>query len=355
MVTIPPPKVENPKENNLGQVTSLPPSQLKNNPHDGHESHMSLEYSGIVKALRSCLSLGIIMPSATVWGFTALMILVCLLSLTTNGFVLGVYLLDRIHSLPNTRADMYMFSTASSNFCLQIWSTASWICAFTQDKDSLCLIANAFKIIASSSSLLLAASLCMFYCSRIVVCKNSFIRRIQIQITRYYRFVIFGAIFLCTLMGLPLIWDGDNSVTIPCNSSIVPCTYMCIYRSVLVFFGYTMPLIYMLLSAGLILRSLNNHMRKMNVTLKTGHEVRMEAHLKAGHTVTSLLLLFIVYFVLSLLSLTEIVPQDSPLQYIFYLSPMLYSFVNGLVIIRGNSKLRRTAAGIMQKLQVVKG
>ncbi|XP_063819393.1 taste receptor type 2 member 143-like [Pseudophryne corroboree] len=302
------------------------------------------------------------MPSATVWGSTALMILVCLLSLTTNGFVLGVYLLDRIHSVPNTRADMYMFSMASSNFCLQIWSAASWICAFTQDKDSLCLIANTFKIIASSTSLLLAASLCMFYCSRIVVCKNSFIRRIQIQITRYYRFLIFGAIFLCTSMGLPLIWEGDNSVTIPFNSSIVPCnktqpsyTYMSIYHSVLVFFGYTMPLICMLLSAGFILRSLKNHMRKMNVTLKTGHEVHMEAHLKAGHTVTSLLLLFIVYFVLSLLSLTVVVPQDSPLQYIFYLSPMLYSFVNGLVIIRGNSKLRRTAAGIIQKLQIVKG
>ncbi|KAM5140404.1 taste receptor type 2 member 119-like [Mantella aurantiaca] len=281
----------------------------------------------------------------------------CFFGLITNGFVLGVNLWDWIRSVRLTTSDFHMFSMALTNLLLQVWSAANWMCELSKPQGEVyfCNAVYALKLMFSSSSLLLTASLCLFYCSKIVMFKSRLLRRVQKHITNYYWLIILASVLLCVTMALPLAWMGDDEENSQRRASLVPCnatkiSYMSIYRSVLVTFGYTMPVFCVLLSAYLILRSLTKHMRKMHVTIRTGHGVRMEAHVQAGYTVLSLSLLFLAYFALSLLLITKLAAQGSMIYYICYASPMVYSLIHSLVMIKGNGKLRRTVAGFMRHL-----
>ncbi|XP_071985540.1 taste receptor type 2 member 119-like [Engystomops pustulosus] len=296
------------------------------------------------------------MSSSIVWIFSGIQVSAFLVGLATNGFILGVNVMDLMLSVPLTKSDFYMCYLAATNLSLQIWTLAKWICSLAQEDGFFCRLMNALKVTSSSCSLLLTAALCMFYCSRIVVFKHCLFRWVQKHVTHNYRYPIFGSILLCVVMGLPLAWtrsDYDNTqcnkLSAPCNRSINAYSYQNIYRSIIILIGYSIPLFYVVLAAGLILRSLIHHMRRMQVSMRMGHEIRLTAHLQAGCSVLSLLVLFIVYFVLSVLLLTELPPKDSPLLYVCYCAPMLYSAAHSLVMIKGNVKLRSVAGDLLQK------
>ncbi|KAM4034346.1 taste receptor type 2 member 40-like [Anomaloglossus baeobatrachus] len=300
------------------------------------------------------------MSSTIIRVFSAVHILAFLCGLITNGFVLGVNIWNQKQSVPLTKSDFYMCYLAITNLSLHIWTTAKWICNNGQENDFICSLRNALKMTSSSCSLLLTASLCMFYCSRIVVFRCCFFRWVQKHVIHKYQYLIIVSVLFCVAMGLPLAWTTDvykNTSCIissaPCNQTLNEPSYTLIYRSVIMLFGYAIPLFYVILSAGLILWSLVHHIRRMHMNMRKGHEIRMEAHIQAGCTVLSLLLLFSVYFVISVLLLTDVVPQDSPFLHASYLAPMLYSTVHGFIMIKGNIKLRKAARALIKKLAVI--
>nr|DBA14903.1 TPA: hypothetical protein GDO54_004180 [Pyxicephalus adspersus] len=298
------------------------------------------------------------MSQTLIMGITAAQIVTCFFGFITNGFILGVNFQDWIRSIPLTTSDFYMSFMALINIFLQIWTAADWMCDQSEDqsREYFCKIVYACKMMTSSSSLLLTASLCLFYCSKIVVLKSHLLRWSQNHITSYYRPITAAILLLCILMALPLAWIGDDEEDRACKGFLVPCnqtrtSYMIRYRPVLIVFGYTLPVTCVLLSAFLILRSLIKHMKKMRVTIR----VRMEAHVQAGYTVLLLLILFCIYFVLSLLLLIKMAPKGSIIYYTCYTTPLVYSLIHSLVLIKGHAKLRQTVAGFMKKLLWCKG
>ncbi|XP_075469173.1 putative taste receptor type 2 member 33 [Ascaphus truei] len=302
------------------------------------------------------------MPSVFTWALTAAQTVAFLVGVATNGFVLGVNLCDRISGSHITSSDQFMCSMAVSNLSLQFWTVANWICDHFKETGYSCQAIYAFKMVSSHCSLLLTASLCIFYCSRIVVFHHSLLLQLQTHIKSSYHYLIVWSFLICLVMGLPLAWTDERresvlstNFSLPGNSSTKNLSYMDTYRSLLVPFGYAMPLLCVLVSAGLIMRSLMKHMKRMRITMKTGHEVRMEVHLRAGSTVLSLLILFIAYFVSSILIVIDLFPDEDPRRAICYLASTLYSPVHSIVLIRGNTKLRGVAAGIARKLRRVKG
>ncbi|KAM3913336.1 taste receptor type 2 member 119-like [Leptodactylus fuscus] len=301
------------------------------------------------------------MSSVIIWTFNSVQILACLTGFITNGFILGVNIWDQKHSAPLTTSDLYMCYLAMINLTLEIWTNAQWVCNLTEDEGFVCSLMNALKMISTTCGLLVTSSLCMFYCSRIVILKCCFFRWVQKHITRHHHYLIIGCVLLCVMLGLPLAWTGDGYEQPLCMNGSALCkkminqySYKNIYRSIILLFGYAIPLFYVVMSAGLILRSLIHHVKRMHKSLTMGHEIRTKAHLQAGCTVLSLLVLFVVNFVISVIFLTDVVPQQNPFFSVCYCAPMLYSVVHSLVLIKGNVKLRNAVGGLKKKLEVLK-
>ncbi|KAM8924721.1 taste receptor type 2 member 40-like [Pelodytes ibericus] len=297
------------------------------------------------------------MPSVVPWVLTAAQIFISLVGLATNGFVLMVNYKDWAHSGPLAASDYFICSLAICNICLQTWSGADWLCELFQDNGILCNIVYTVKMIVSSYSLQLTAWLCVFYCVRIVVFHNCLLRWVQHHIKTSYKYFTFFSILLCFALGLPLTWTTRELFQLTNSTAlgIDPVTeYGNIYRSALMFFGYAVPLFYVIFSGVNILRSLLIHMRRMRISMEKAHEALLEAHLHAGYTVLSLLLLFFVNFVSSLLVLMELFPRGDLRLFFCYLAIILYSPAHSLVLIRGNGKLRRAAAVIIRKLLRIK-
>ncbi|XP_053305976.1 taste receptor type 2 member 40-like [Spea bombifrons] len=302
------------------------------------------------------------MSSATTWALTAAQILTYLMGLAANGFVLKVSFVEWMLSGHVTSSDYFICCLAFSNIFLQTWFGADWVCDLLLESGPLCRMVYALKMMSCSYSLLLSSWLCVFYCVRIVSFQNGLLRLIQRNIRKSYKYVIVLSVLLCLAMGLPLAWIGKEvSITPQINSSHwsnhTTCGYcfISIYRSVLLLFGYSMPLFYVILSAAFILRSLTIHMERMRVTMETGHESRVEAHVKAGYTVLSLLLLFALNFILSIIILIDIYPPGHPNLFACYLAITFYSLAHGIVLIRGNRRLREEAAETVRKLLKIKG
>ncbi|XP_075469172.1 taste receptor type 2 member 13-like [Ascaphus truei] len=307
------------------------------------------------------------MPSVFRWALTVVEIVAFLMGVATNGFVLGVNLCDWTSSRHHTSSDQYMCGMAVSNLSLQVWAGAKWICDLVRATAPLCQVIYALRMVSTHCSLSLTAWLCVFYCIRIVVFHHCLLQRLQRYMSYYYHQVILCTCLMCLLLGLPLAWNAKGSAYNSADSSVVngsniagtnwtlSMSYAVTYRTVLIFGGYIAPLLVILLSAGLIMRSLTKHMKRMRVTMETGHKVRMEAHLSAGCTVLCLLLLFIGHFVFSMLIVIDLFPDGDMRLAICQLASTLYSPMHGLVLIRGNGKLRRASAGVVRKLCGVKG
>ncbi|XP_053552356.1 taste receptor type 2 member 1-like [Bombina bombina] len=296
------------------------------------------------------------MASVNMLALSAVQMITCLLGLATNGFILLVSIWAKIqHRLPAS-SDYFICSLAMSNLFLQVSSAGNWMCELFQESHPFCNIIYVLKMISSSCNLVLSSWLCVFYCSRIVVFHHCTLIWLQRTIKSSYKYFIFFSVFLCVLMGIPLMWTRkEDGFTIQSFNSSIPgnktikYTYMNLYRTFLVLFVYCIPLLCVLLSAGLILRSLSKHMRRLHITMRAGHEVRMEAHLQAGYTVLSLLILFIGYFVNSIIILIDVFPEGDTRLFICYLASFVYCLAHGMVLIRGNVKLRKVAAGILMK------
>ncbi|XP_018408685.1 PREDICTED: taste receptor type 2 member 40-like [Nanorana parkeri] len=305
------------------------------------------------------------MAASFTLALTALQVVVLLLGIVTNGFMLGVNLSDWKGCRSLTASDYFICAVGFSNLSLQIWSGFGWFCDLFWNFDAFCRSAYALKMISIQSSLTVSGLLCVFYCTRILTFNHTLFRVCQRHFLKSYRQIIIICHILCVVMGSPLFFIGEKyqgqnkDLPLANDSSIYRDTLMyeeplfLAYRTLVLAFGYTIPLALTIGSASLIITSLLRHMNRIRDTLNTKNEAFIDAHLCAGFTVLSLLVLFVMYFITAIINIIEIFKVGEPGSIICQLVSMLYAPAHSVVLIRGNSKLKKASANVLERMMCV--
>ncbi|XP_073451456.1 taste receptor type 2 member 1-like [Aquarana catesbeiana] len=296
------------------------------------------------------------MASSFILALTALQVVALLVGFVTNGFILGVNLLDWKQCKALTAADHFICAVGLSNLLLQIWLGFGWMCDLFWNSDLFCRFAYALKMISIQCSLLLSAQLCVFYCIKILTFSHSFINFYKRHFLKSYKIAIISAVILCTVVGGPLFWIGENHLPFPNGSSVFSNTktkeemYSEIYRYFVLCYGYTTPLALAIISASLVIISLMLHMNRMRDTLNTKHGAFINTHFWAGVTVLSLLLLYVMCFVTAIFNMIPLFKKGDPGFGLCQLVFMIYAPAHGVVLITGNSKLKNAAAKVKERI-----
>ncbi|XP_073451454.1 taste receptor type 2 member 1-like [Aquarana catesbeiana] len=303
------------------------------------------------------------MATSFILALTALQVVALLVGFVTNGFMLGVNLSDWKHCRDITAADHFICAVGFSNLSLQIWLGFNWFCDLFWNWDLFCRSAYALKMISVQCSLTVSGLLCVFYCAKILTFNHTLFRWHQRHFLGSYRRIIICSMIVCTLMGCPLFSTREKQPIQVKNllsangSSILNDTttheedmYLGIYRALVLPFGYTIPLGFTIVSASLIIISLKRHTRRMRNTLNAKHEAFVDAHLCARFTVLSLLLLFVMYFITAVINIIDIFKEGDPGLALVQLVSALYAPAHGIVLIRGNSKLKNAAAKAKERI-----
>ncbi|XP_071985541.1 taste receptor type 2 member 13-like [Engystomops pustulosus] len=304
-----------------------------------------------------------IMSSPTDILLTTVQSLMTLLGSITNGFVVVVNVHDWRLGRSLTSADYFTCSVAVSNLFLQLWSGFSGFYDLFKNSDVFCQSSFTLKMISTHCSFRVAALLCLFYCTRIVSSKNCLFRFYQRRVQSSFRKAILRAILSVFFIGFPLFGIKKEQLTPKSgnlllnigsvsfvNNTLIDTSFV-LYRIFLLCFGYIYPLLISLVSAVCLLVSLMKHMNRMRDTMENKDGAFIAAHRRAGTTVMSMLLLILMYFVTSIISLILLYPHTDPRSVLCDFIAMLYAPALGIVLIRGNCKLRKMAAKIQREVE----
>ncbi|XP_071985506.1 taste receptor type 2 member 117-like [Engystomops pustulosus] len=205
----------------------------------------------------------------------------------------------------------------------------------------------AILISLTFSSLWCSTCLCFYYCIKIVNFSSSFFYKIKAKIPVLVPWLLIIFIAKSWAIGLTAYWDlymyinpmtdstTNNETLIFSYSLNSRCK--CIYQIYMLFAAVAFAII--LVTAGSIVISLCKHMKRMKKNSEDSGNSRLHSHLSAAKTVTSLFLLYLIFYSSLISVFSEAENNDS---FIFILSFVLASCFptfNSIVLIIGNRKL----------------
>ncbi|XP_078509052.1 taste receptor type 2 member 40-like [Lissotriton helveticus] len=278
-----------------------------------------------------------------------------LMGITTNTFMAAVISTQcaRSRRLPIS-SDLLLLGVALTNIPLQSCFSASFLIRFlweeVYNRDSVWKSFFMLFPFFVSSNFWINTWLCVFYCIRIVNFSHVLFTRLKLRISALVPWLLLGSVLASLVINLPGIWymrkkHKDNSTTTNTTfgstvrenslwNRILMCTTICV-----------VPLIVIVIASVLILTSLYRHTQQMrqNMSGFTGGP-SLEAHVNAAKTTLSLLVLYIVFDVALITVLTE--DSGDVMSYKLYVSGFGYNpypFINSLILILGNPKLKTAA------------
>ncbi|XP_063289891.1 taste receptor type 2 member 7-like [Pelobates fuscus] len=231
---------------------------------------------------------------------------------------------------------------------------------FFQDFYSQTTVVNTFIAILSSlffSSLLFSVCLCFYYFVKILQLNHPFFLQLKTKITTITYWLLVGSLFVSVAIGLPSYWDLyreppevtslSKNGTGSFNYHLLSHCHCLIY--VYLLFAFIAFILFILLTLSIII-SLCWHMRAIQMNTEGNGGTNIHAHLTAAKTLISLLLLYIIFF-LSVSCVFNIAAVGGSV--IFSLSLLMISsfpFLNSVILILGNSKMRTSMKKLLLTL-----
>ncbi|XP_078509055.1 taste receptor type 2 member 40-like [Lissotriton helveticus] len=278
-----------------------------------------------------------------------------LMGITINTFMAAVISTQcaRSRRLPKS-SDLLLLGVALTNIPLQSCCSASFLIRFlweeVYNRDSVWKSFFMLFPFLVSSNFWINTWLCVFYCIRIVNFSHVLFTRLKLRISAMVPWLLLGSVLASLVINLPGIWymrkthteySTTTNTTIEGTfrenslwNRIVMSTTICV-----------VPLIVIVIASVLILTSLYRHTQQMrqNMSGFTGAP-SLEAHVNAAKTTLSLLVLYIVFDV----ALITVLIGDGGdvMSYKLYVSGFgcnPYPFINSLILILGNPKLKTAA------------
>ncbi|XP_078509323.1 taste receptor type 2 member 40-like [Lissotriton helveticus] len=276
----------------------------------------------------------------------------------TNAFILVVNFMVSVHSLCIQPGDLIITTLGLSNICFQLTMAVNDFCAFLWDEVyfsfEVYAVINVLILFTIVSSFWFTVCLCVFYCIQILIFTRPFLIKLKQNIAKVVHWLLLGSTFTSLTISLPAAWCVDKgvsenmtySVTVNITlEGVIPRLnpYFLLFSNLL---GCTLPLILVCISNVLIIRSLCSHAKNMARGSSSGTP-RGEAGLGAARTVTSLLLIYILFYVSEVFMFLDMFPPASPWMVVCLAVIYLYSPVQSVILILGSPKLKAMSIQIL--------
>ncbi|MEE6487077.1 hypothetical protein FKM82_014789 [Ascaphus truei] len=276
------------------------------------------------------------------------------IGLAGNLFILVVNFLDWLKTNDLSPCDLILNSIGLSNIILQGIVVVNEFCFFMFPKVySHDWVVNSFVVIISSvafSSLWFSTCLCFYYCVKIVNLNGAFFYKLKTKVPTMMPWLLVGSIAISWTMGLPAYWDlyREFPLSVAANfsgnwtSSLAfsfksKCT--CLFQLYLLFSSVAFTIVF---SSGVaIITSLCKHMRRMRKNNEGFASACLDSHLAAVKTVTSLLILYIMFYGALNAIFNSSTAVGSLLFSLCIMGVSSFPSINSIILIMGNTKLTK--------------
>ncbi|KAM9330746.1 taste receptor type 2 member 40-like [Gastrophryne carolinensis] len=238
----------------------------------------------------------------------------------------------------------YQFSMAANDSVLYVWSDVYF-------SDNVYTIFSILLLFTIFSSFWFTFCLCGFYYVMLVTVEQTFVIRLKHNISDVVPWMLFSSVLLSLIISVPVAWNIqkdeysvllDGNVT---NSSAVQygTPHMSLqYLLVTSIIGCCIPLILVAAANILIIKSLCVHAKHLGKNAGGMTVQSVEASVSAARTVTSLLILYISFYISQILLIMAIFDFDSIWFSVCLLVIYAYSPVQSIILILGSPKLKST-------------
>ncbi|XP_029460794.1 taste receptor type 2 member 40-like [Rhinatrema bivittatum] len=288
-------------------------------------------------------------------------ILLCeaLLGILTNSLTVAINIQDWIKDRSLNACDKILLTIGLFNIAFQCTMVSNdmcmlfWMQFFLLDHVYLTFIVLMMFMIYNS--FWLAASLCIFYCVKIITFHNPVLAWLKLRISKIVPWLLVGSVIGTFLLSVPAVWDTYKDYTLNISANAIDNSTSKSYKLrqsfsynlSSLFLGCCVPFFLVLLSIIFILMSLCRHARRMENNAGGFNKPRLEAHIGAAKTVIYLLLHYSIFCLAEIMLLFDIF-QRASLWSVFCLV-LVYAFapIQSVILILGNSSLKQAVRRIL--------
>ncbi|KAG8596458.1 hypothetical protein GDO81_001915, partial [Engystomops pustulosus] len=276
----------------------------------------------------------------------------------TNSFIIVAHGMDRAKGRNINPRELILSTLGLFNIAYQCSMVANdtvlylWSDLYFSDK--FYTIFSILLLFTIFSSFWFTFCLCGFYYVMLVTFEKTLFMRLKQNISNVVPWMLFSSVLLSTVISVPVAWNiekedytsqvYENVTGITDNStSQEGKPHMSLqYLLVTSIIGCCIPLVLVAISNILIIKTLCLHAKHLGKN-KGGMNVQsVDASVSAARTVTSLLLLYISFYVSQILLIMAIFEVDSIWFSVCLVVIYAYSPVQSVILILGSPKLKST-------------
>ncbi|KAM6201548.1 taste receptor type 2 member 38 [Rhynchocyon petersi] len=285
--------------------------------------------------------------------FLLLSVLELAVGVLVNTFIFLVNFLDLVKKRPLSSCDLILLSLSVTRLFLHglLFLDAIQLTHFQQMKEPL---SHGFQtililwMVTNLTNIWVTTCLSIFYCSKIIHFSNTTLLRMARWFSRNVSWMLLGILLLSCACTVLCLWDffgrshfmftasllrnntekGDAKIQFPnsfffCNIGSIP------------------PFLCFLASSGLLIISLEKHMRVMRVNASGSRDPSLEAHVTALKSLISFLCLYVLAFCAAFLSIPLLIRWHNKIGVMVCVAVMAACpSSHAVVLISGSNKLR---------------
>ncbi|NXG05419.1 TA2R9 protein, partial [Sakesphorus luctuosus] len=201
------------------------------------------------------------------------------------------------------------------------------------------------------SNLWVSACLCVFYCTKIAIFRNSFFIYLKVKIDKLVPALLLGSVLFSLVIGILVYnisdkWQCKNStgsgnswkVKFQMDEQFLPIYFF-------TGFGYATAFMAVIFSALLLLFSLWRH--KRNMQTNSMKDLSVDAHIKAMKSILSFLAMYIINCTSFIVTMIYESQGENPTMFVIYVCLYAFPGVHSLILIFSNPKLEKTLLRVL--------
>ncbi|KAG8596454.1 hypothetical protein GDO81_001911 [Engystomops pustulosus] len=271
----------------------------------------------------------------------------------TNSFIIVAHGMDSAKSRHIHPKELILFTLGLFNIAFQCTMLANDALLFLLSdlyfSRTVYTIFSILLLFTIFSSFWFTFCLCGFYYVMLVTSEKPLFRCLKLNISRIVPLMLLSCMLLSVSISVPVAWNikkTDYFDLLVGNSSgnftveLGPPQMSHQYLLVTSIIGCCIPLILVAIANILIVKSLCSHASHLRKCSGGISVQSLDASVSAAHTVTSLLLLYISFYVSETLLIMDVFKVDSPLISVCLIIVYSYAPLQSVILISGSPSLR---------------
>ncbi|KAM4632110.1 taste receptor type 2 member 40-like [Discoglossus pictus] len=275
----------------------------------------------------------------------------CAAGLLNNFYIIAINVLDWKRGNKLSPCDLILVFMAVNNICLQGLLNVFIMLfivfpASTFSNKNVTMSISIFFMSLFYISFWFTAWLCVYYCLRIASFKHSLFNHLKLNISTLMPKLLLVSAVGSFAISIFCIWNVHLEMfTPPGNVTATPMLnniYFLFnppFKFITLILGYCLPLLLVVSSIALTLRSILIHVQSMKNNSSFRH-AQMDAHLKAAKIMVLLTINFFNFYIAEVLLLSRTINFQSLLNMIAFFYTLIYPTVQSTILILGNTKMK---------------